>query len=511
MIARRLSALRRWAACLLIATGAFGLGGRVLAQASGPDTLPAEAPAAEAPPADSGFVVICPIDGMVDDGLAVLVERAVEESKGAKAFILVVNTPGGLVDAAIDITSHLGKARCPTIAYIEGMGAISAGAMISYACDKMVMTGEANIGAATPVVFSQEGTTVAGEKSVSFVRAKFRTLAEVNGYNSDIAEAMVDPDVVLVARTNDADELEISAAEPAETNGDDEDAPAGDGTRVVSPKGKLLTLSARQAQDWGLIPYIATDLDDALDYFDLATHVKREVIPTWSEQLFRFLTNPTIAGILLFLGIGGLYLEAQTPGFGFPGIIGLTCLALFFGAHMLIGLADWVDVLLVIVGVGLILVEILVLPGFGVAGVAGIACLGLGLYMSLTRVTIPEYSWEFDRLDDVAISFVVTIIGLIGVAALTGWLFPKTPFYGKLVLLEDQRADKGFVVKTSGDVTIGMRGVATSMLRPSGRARINDQSVQVIARGEFIDPGTPVVVVQTDENRVVVDIAKNGG
>ena len=505
---QRRTAHGRTLALTLIALGVAGLGSHVVAQVA--EHVPTEPARAEAPAPSDGFFLLCPIDGMVDDGLAVLVQRAVEESRGAKALIFVVNTPGGLVDAAIEITSSIGKARCPSYAFIEGMGAISAGAMISYACDNMVMTGEANIGAATPVIFSQEGTTVAGEKSVSFVRAKFRTLAEINGYNPDIAEAMVDPDVVLRMRTTESGDVEVFAVAPGDEPEEGENgALTNDNSHIVCAEGKLLTLSAGQAKEWGLISYIARDLDDALAHYNLAEYARRDVIPTWSEHLFRFLTNPTMAGILLFLGIGGLYLEVQSPGFGFAGIVGLTCLALFFGAHMLLGLADWVDVLFVFVGVGLLLVEILILPGFGVAGVAGIICLGMGLYMSLTRVTIPEYSWEFDRLDDVAISFVVTVVGMIGAALLTGWIFPKTPFYGKLVLLTDQQAKKGYVIKTSESFTVGMRGTALSMLRPAGRARVNGRSIQVVARGDFIDPGTPVVIVQTDGNRFMVDTAKD--
>jgi membrane-bound serine protease (ClpP class) len=444
---------------------------------------------------------------MVDDGLAVLVERAVKESQGAKALVFIVDTPGGLVDSAIDITSHIGKARCPTVAYIEGMGAISAGAMISYACDTMIMTGDTNIGAATPVTFSEEGATVAGEKSVSFVRSKFRSLATINGHNADIAEAMVDSDVVLRECIDAEGKLTIVRG-AAEDDSNNEDATEDPGCRVVLEKDKLLTLTAQDALAWGLIPHLALDFDDALSFLGIDDYARRELMPTWSEELFRFLTNPTIAGILIFLGIGGIYLEAQTPGFGFAGVVGLVCLSLFFGAHILIGLADWLDVLLVLVGIGLLMVEVFLLPGFGVAGVAGIIALGMGLYMSLTRVTFPEYSWQFDQLDNVAISLAVAVVGMIALVLLGGWIFPKTPFYGKLVLQTTQNVDQGYVMKTEEEFVVGMRGVALSMLRPAGRGRFNDQSIQVVARGDFIEAGTPIVIVQTDGNRYMVDAVK---
>jgi membrane-bound serine protease (ClpP class) len=491
----------RLVSLLLICAGISGFGSFVVAQVA--ENVSEDVPGGDevgTVPPEAGFIVLCHIDGMVDDGLVILVERAVLEARDAQALVFLVDTPGGLVDAAIEITSHINRARCETIAVVDGMGAISAGAMISYACDKIIMTGASNIGAATPVIFSQEGATVAGEKSVSFVRAKFRTLAEINGHNSAIAEAMVDPDIVLRARPTETDTLDIYAATARDAEAEDTE----ESWEVLS-KDKLLTLSAGQAREWGVIEKVALDLEDALSFYGLEAYERRYLEPTWSEQLFRFLTNPTIAGVLILIGIGGLYLEAQSPGFGFPGIIGLTCLALFFGAHMLIGLAQWTDVLLVVIGVVLILIELLVLPGFGIAGIAGIACFGLGLYMSLTRVPIPQYSWEFERLDDVAISFVVAVVGLFAVALLAGWIFPRTPFYGKLVLLTDQQAEQGYVVKTRDTIPVGMRGVAVSTLRPSGRARFNDQTLQVVARGDFIEAGTPVVIIQKDGNRYMVD------
>ena len=94
---------------------------------------------APAPPSDS-FVVICPIDKDIMDGIAVVVERAVKkEAAGATAVVFIVDTFGGRVDSAIEIAQTIMDCPVPTIAYITGRGAISAGALISYACDYIVM------------------------------------------------------------------------------------------------------------------------------------------------------------------------------------------------------------------------------------------------------------------------------------------------------------------------------------------------------------------------------------
>jgi len=519
--------------------------------------------------AGQDFVVVCPVEGMIEDGVSVLVERAVRESAGAKALILEVDTPGGLVDSAIDITRHLLNAPCPTIAYVKGMGAISAGALISYACDSIIMTPDTNIGAATPVVASPEGMMPTGEKEVSFMRARMRSMAETNGHNPAIAEAMVDKDIELRARRTEQGKLEIyavypggqeqapvPATEPAQPPAPANDpleslrrlfpeiglvpkpapAPASvvsagageseaqgaasspapvpanvpplpEGVEVILPAGKLLTLTPHEALEYGVIPGTAATLEDVLRLCALEQAEVRRVTPTWAEQLFRWLTGPTVAGLLLLLGIGGIYLEIKTPGFGLPGIIGITCLALFFGAHLIIGLADWVDVLLVMVGVGLIMVELFLIPGFGLVGAAGILCLLVGLYLALTSVPIPQYSWEFDRLENALTSLSIAVFLFTGFVFLTWKLFPHTPLYGHLVLSHAQGQASGYVVQSSADGAraVGATGVALTMLRPAGRGRFGDVTYSVVTRGEFLPAGTPIRIVVADGNRYVVD------
>ena len=164
--------------------------------------------------AGEGFVVVCPVSDLIDDGIAVVVERAVHEAREADALVLEVDTPGGLIDAAKDISISIGKARCQTIAYIKGMGAISAGAMISYACDDMIMEPGTNIGAATPVVVGPQGMQPTGEKEVSYMRGKMRALAERNKHNPGIAEAMVDKDIELRSFLDPQGDWQIFAVYP---------------------------------------------------------------------------------------------------------------------------------------------------------------------------------------------------------------------------------------------------------------------------------------------------------
>lgn len=561
------------------------------AEAAGAEAAGAEAPAAETPEAetpeaktpssdteDPGFVVICPINGMIDDGIAVVVERAVRENPGAKAIIFSIDTPGGLVDSCLNIVATILSAPYPTIAYVntdtEGMGAISAGAIISFACKDIIMSSTANMGDAAPVTPTQEGMMPLGEKEVSFLRSKMQSLAEHNGHNPAIARAMVDKDVELWARQTGLNQWEVfeptdadreqakqlgfapasseddslnevideateglpesmreavrgvakavkeemgepTSEEPATENAAPatgvapaETVPQQAPFEVVLAKGKLLTLTAKDAQRFGVIKTTAMNIDQVMGFYGYTGAERVEIKVTIAESIFRWLTNPMVSGILLMLGIAGIYLEMKTPGFGLPGVVGIVCLALFFGARVVLGLASWIDVALIITGLALLAVEIFVLPGFGIAGVAGIGCLLAGLYLSFMQsdIVIPEYSWQFDRLRDAGITMTITAICLPILIYLMWKLLPYTPMYGRLVLAHAQRVDEGYVVQTSAECqeAIGRRGVATSILRPAGRGRFGDKTYQVVSLGEFVPKGTPIEIVEADGNRYVV-------
>lgn len=508
----------------------------------------------------SGFVVVCPIEGEVGDGMSVLVDRAVDEAAGAEAIIFVVDTPGGRVDSAIRISQRILDAPCPTIAYVKGMGGISAGALISYSCKRIIMAPESNLGTAQPVIPSAEGMTATGEKEVSFLRAKMRALAEHNGYNPDIAEAMVDMDIELRSYVDSEGKLQVFRASP-DGSAQEEPTPAptqqqatdviqkmldnlppeldpikdfveqllpkppapdsetettsssppvpesSDGTKLVLASGKLLTLTAGEALEYGVISATAKNLNEVLDDAGCPDAEIRRVVPTWSESLFRWLSSPLISGLLLTLGIGGLYFEVKTPGFGVPGTIGVVCLSLFFGSHFVIGLAEWTELLLIVAGVGFILVEILILPGFGLVGGAGVLCLLLGLYLSLTGVAVPQYSWDYMRLREAGLSLTSSFLTSCLLLYAGVKIFPHTPLYGRIVLSYRQDPKIGYTVQTieQHDEAIGLKGVATSMLRPAGRGRFGDRTYQVVSRAEFVEKGTPIVIIQVDGNRYVID------
>src|SRR5690606_26193918 len=130
---------------------------------------------------------------MIDLGLAPFIERALDEADQANAALVIldVNTFGGRVDAAVAIRDQLLRSRVPTVAFVNKR-AISAGALISLAAEKIVMAQGGTIGAATPVRTGDPGggTTSVDEKTVSYVRKEFRATADARKRPGRIAEAM---------------------------------------------------------------------------------------------------------------------------------------------------------------------------------------------------------------------------------------------------------------------------------------------------------------------------------
>lgn len=426
--------------------------------------------------ADRPVVYVVPVTGIIDLGLAPFLSRTIREAQdaGAAAVVLDINTFGGRVDAAVAMRDALLGSPVKTIAFVN-QRAISAGALITLACEQVVMATGGTVGAATPVLSGGTETVAADEKTVSYVRSEFRATAEARNRNPQIAEAMVDPDVVIPG---------LIEAE------------------------KLLTLTTSQAIEHGIADYTADSLEATLEAVGLAGADVFRAEQTWAESIVRFITNPVVSSLLMTLGLLGLLVEIRTPGFGVPGGIGVLSIALFFWGHWIVQLAGWEELLLVFVGVLLLLVEVFLLPGFTLAGVAGIVMLvaGLGLTLVGSGATAAAV---ISALGRVAISVLVALAG--GLVAMR--FLPKLPFGRRLILSTDMEAEEGFVSSPETDRQwLGKTGRAVSPLRPAGIAEIDGNRVDVVSDGVFIDAGAPVRVTRVDGNRIVVRrITESGG
>jgi len=489
---------------------------------------------------DKDITYIIQLDGEINLGTSSFLRRSVIEAERlqARAIVVEINTFGGRVDSATEIRDALIGTDIKTIAYVNKR-AISAGALIALACQSIVMAPGSTIGAATPVMMGpgMAAPLPTGEKEVSYMRTEFRSTAEHNGYPPLLAEAMVDPDAALAARfTAEGTELfeidmpavavpnkpeqvkqpesmfpfKLPTFTPEETVGrylwsaiSIDDLNADD--KVVIKRGKLLTLTADDAALYGLTTYTADSLKTVLTEFGLQNTRLVYARIKWSERMAGFLTNPVVSGLLLTFGFLGILYELKMPGWGVSGTFGFICLALFFGAHYLAGFANWFEVILFLVGIGLLAAEIFVIPGFGVAGVSGILCIVASLYLALVKQFVPQYEWDMADVNRAVWTLIAWVITFILALALSWKILARTPLYAGIVQVNEERADRGFTMPSAGQQDlVGLEGIATTILRPTGRARLGDKTHTVIAEGEFIEKGTPVRVAEVKGNRIVV-------
>ena len=415
-------------------------------------------------------VYVIPIDGVIDLGLAPLVARVLDEAAeaGAAAVILDINTFGGRVDAAVLIRDALLHAKVPTVAFVNKR-AISAGALIALAAEKIAMADGGTIGAATPVAMGAPGAAPlpVAEKTVSYMRKEFGATAEARKRPPLLAEAMVDTDVEI---------------------------------KGVIDKGKLLTLTTNEAMQHKLADFRANSIDAVLQSLGLAGADVRHAVPTWAEALVRFLTNPVVSSLLMTVGILGVITEIRTPGFGILGAIGLSSLGLFFWGHWLVQLAGFEELLLLGVGLLLLVVEVFVTAGFGMVGILGLGALVGGLGLSLVGAGA---TWEVVLAG--VWQVVLSLILALGAALVLLRFLPRLRFGRRLVLESALSAKEGYASAPETDQGwLGKRGTAVSTLRPSGVADLGGQRVDVVSDGEFIEAGEPIEVVRVDGNRVVV-------
>ena len=427
----------------------------------------------------SDVVYRVPIEGIIDLGLPPFIQRTLEdaESNEATAVIFDINTFGGRVDAATQIKDAILGADILTIAFINRR-AISAGALISLSCEKIYMTGGGLIGAATAVdMTGKKGS----EKVISFMREEMASTAEKRGRSKEIARGMVDEELTFTHLVIGGDSIKVDDIEGRKD-------------------GKLISLTTEQALKYKIADGTAENMEALLDSLGYSSVQTIETTENWSEAIVRFLTNPVVASLLTTFGFLGILFELQSPGWGIPGFVGLACLILSLSASYIAQLATMSDMLFVLTGLALILLEVLVIPGFGIAGLGGIGLMIYGLYLLL----LPDIPVGEEVLGQAMDGFLIGLVGAVIGLVLLVKLMIKTKFWEQLTAPDTQKKEDGYSNTLGWESLQGETGIADTDLHPSGWVRVKDQRIFVVSEGEFIEEGKEIKILSVDGNRVLV-------
>jgi membrane-bound serine protease (ClpP class) len=425
-----------------------------------------------------GKNIVVEVGGTIDLGLSAFIQRVLRDAGPGDLVVLHINTFGGRVDAAVAIRDALLGSKAKTLSFIDKR-AISAGALIALATDTIVMTTGATIGAATPVELKGGEMAPVESKVVSYFRKEMKATAEAKGRRGDIAEAMVDPLVVI------------------------------DG---LDGKDTTLTLTTTEAIKYKIAAYQAETLDAVMARARPAGS-RSTISPgiNWAERVASFLSQPAIASLLMSLGMLGIVVEFWSGGHGVAATFGVICLLLYFFGQYVIHLAGWGEVTLFAAGVVAVGIEVFFTPTHGALAVLGVLAIIVSLVLAMLSFKhVPfEISWS---LGWVTRSLMVVFGSILATTVLTVILarfLPRSRLGKALVLERAITETAGAAEAQAGAVQaqqllVGATGQAETSLRPAGKASVGGRRLDVVTDGDFVEAGTPIVVVSVADGRIVV-------
>ncbi len=448
-------------------------------------------------------VVVIPVQNEVDEGMYAFLKRATAQALQTHPDYLVykVDTYGGELQAAFDIVDLLLSVKpCSTYVFVDKK-AISAGALISLSCNRMAMAQGTTIGDCAPIMQGgQSGIIMLGEKIQSPLRAKFRNLAERNGYPNVLSQAMVTADGAVEAFPKAKGPPRFFTAKQWNALSA-VDKKAYSDHKIIVPDGQLLTLTDEEAQHYGFSQGSFPDLAAFLRHKGWR---ETEVMSTtWSEDLARVLGRFT--PLLMLIGFGALYLEFKAPGHTIFAVIGITCLAVAFGSKYAVGLANHTELLLLLAGVVLFLVEIYLFPGTLIAGTVGLALMMVALTLSFQSFTVPNprMPWQLrEMLHNVVLTLGMAALAFLIPVGMLRFVLPHLS--GRVRIIPDTTLAGAHAAPESALPTLGARGTVKTTLRPAGKAVFDGLTLEVTSRGEFIPPGSVVEVCRVQGLNLVV-------
>jgi len=412
------------------------------------------------------LVYILEVEKTVTFGTARYIERGLKEAQSnqADACIISLNTPGGLVDATLEIIQDMSAAKIPVITYVnpEGGIAASAGTFILLNGHIAAMSPGTTCGAAMPITISptEEGSQAADQKTINFLAGHMKSIAEQRGRPTDLAGQFVTDNLVL---------------------------------------------NNREALAKGVIDYVAADKEELLNKTHNTTVMingQKLILRTagaqmvtvpknTSEKVINLISDPNLSMIFLMIGIIGLLIGFYSPGFLLPETIGAICLILglsgmgLFQGNLTAGL-------LILLGIGLLVAELLT-PTFGILGIGGVVSIVMGILLFPKEPLMPERwftAFKFTALGVGLVGAVFLLIATLGIAKLRG----RKPSQGNMESLE---------------------GVVTAELNPRGFIRICGEIWQAEAQnGNTVKEGELVRVVQRKGLLLLVEAInqnENGG
>ena len=395
-----------------------------------------------------------------------LLEEALD--KDYDIVVIEMDTYGGAVNDADDIRTRILDFEIPIYVWIN-KDAASAGALISIACDSIYMSSGASIGAAT--VVTGDGAQ-APDKYQSYMRSIMRSTAEAKGRDPKIAEAMVDEDIKVDS---------------------------------VSMEGKVITFSTKEALKYGFCDAELNSIDEIMDRQGIENYEISSFELGSAEGIISFFLNPIVSSILILLILWGLYFELQTPGIGFPIIASITALILYLVPYYLNGVAENWEIIMFFIGIIFIALEVFVIPGFGIFGIAGLFTSITSLILIMLNNDLFDFTFVLSRdLVSSSLSVLISVLSFLLIVLFGGIKLTDSNAFKNIALAQTQEVSKGYISNRYSNNIVGKKGKSFTVLRPSGKVKIDSQIFDASTEGDFIEKNKNIIVVSVEGSSLKV-------
>ncbi|MDR3108295.1 MAG: hypothetical protein LBU65_01230 [Planctomycetaceae bacterium] len=413
------------------------------------------------------------------------------DGRPVDCICIYVDSPGGNLAQSLTLASFIAddidSSKVRTIAFVPNQ-ALADAALIVLACDEVVLSETALLGGDGAVEFDAS--------ELSDLRQTIIRLTQKSVRGWSLPLGMVDRDISIfkMTRAGTPPVVDYFCEEELAEQTDSERWQLGECIKV---KGQHFQTNGKAGLELRLVDRNASTFREFKTLYNLENDPTL-LEPSWVDVVVRGLASPGMAILLLMVGLAGIWGEMKMPGTGIGITIAVICFALFFWSKFLGGTAGWLEITLFLLGLVFLMVEFFVLPGFGICGVIGILFVVSSIVLASQTFIIPRNTYQLGQIQNSLLILLLSLVGFFAIAML-----------GVRIIHDANRSQDDAEIAESEKLADyehlnSQKGVATTKLLPSGKARFGDEIVSVVSDGEVIEPGEDVEVVAVVGYRIVV-------